>query len=729
MKTKIIALLLLVTLCVSLLTGCAFNYQKEDLSEYATVDATALYNALKKLQIADGDFTNGVGDNAQIRTDKTLLSFAQSIVSSIKGDEDRQMKEGTVGAGDYITYCYYKVANNSTTDKKEYYVLSAEYMQKSKAVALLLQGNEKDTLDAKIESALMGFDVAGLYKETTTGDLPTTGWALVSLSYNVGTNGSKKTASYVLLDLGGNNHTEAENELIAAIKAHSKAKIGTKFATGATDKADTTDVDETDAKIEIVNGDVTTYYYDITVKSVISGTRLFNQTDDKATPIVEAPYADTEKYTQEELLNVSLKDMYGNSVPVKNETMIEYYIFPVTAYDIEALDESNKEGAVREILFSIYKSGLTIESLKAFKNAELAYKETVEGTEKTVKLEAVIAELIAARANVTKAESALTAAESALKAAESALEKATEEEKEAKQEAVDTAKKAVDDAKIDLEKKKAEIDPDTVMEKIAKCKKDDTTTAIGEIYKEYYDALYNKLEDEYENEILEHINEAIGKLLKESVKHTDKLPEKAVNEAYKRNLKAYRYQYFTGKNGTDTNAKPYTELYENLDEFLCKKVAKDITGKEAATAKDAKAAVRTEAEAQVKETIAVYVLAEALNSKFEDADLTLEKSAAKDYASLQAYVYNQQVDAYYDYLSSLIGTTYTAPASEYRTADYYLQYYGETSLRTAYLADPIMAFLTENEDEGEDEENPSILDFTNIGYEIKEDTADEGDGE
>ena len=40
-----------------------------------------------------------------------------------------------------------------------------------------------------------------------------------------------------------------------------------------------------------------------------------------------------------------------------------------------------------------------------------------------------------------------------------------------------------------------------------------------------------------------------------------------------------------------------------------------------------------------------------------------------------------------------------------------------------------MAFLTENEDEGEDEENPSILDFTNIGYEIKEDTADEGDGE
>ena len=720
MKTKLIALLLLVALCVTALAGCAYNYQKEDLSAYATVNADTLYNALQKLSIKDGDFTNGVGaENEQIRKDKTLLSFANNIVSAIKGDTDRQITEGTIGAGDYVTYCYYKVATTDTTK----YLISAEYMQKSKAVAQLLMGNEEGTLGAMLESALEGFDTEGLYTESTSGTLPTTGWALVSLSYNVGTDGAKKTASYMLLDLSGtHNLSDKEDTLVEKILAHSKAKIGTKFATGAEDKADTADVDETDAKIEITEGEVTTYYYDITVKSVITGTRVFNQTDEHATPIAEAPYADSDKYTEEELLKVSLKDMYGNTIPVNNETLIEYYVFPVTAYDIEELDDSNKMGAVRELLFAIYGKTLTVNTLKAFKNGELSYDKDGE----KVTLNDIIADLIAARAEVTQAEEALTAAEAAEKSAKDALDKAAEADKADKQTAYDEAKAAVEEAKTKLEEAEDAIVPDDILAEIAKCKKDDTATAIDVIYDEYYDTLYDKLLDEYENEILEHLYAAIGELLADSVTYSGETPKKAVNEAYKRNMKAYKYDYYTGSEGSGTEAKAYTDLYANLDEFLCKKVAKDLDGKEAATMKDAEALIRTQAEEEVKEMIAVYVLAAALNSKYDDAELTLDKSAAEEYATWQAAVYNDQVDAYYEYLSSLIGTTYTAPASEYRTPDYYVQYYGENGLRTAYLADKIMIFLTENEEE-EDEENASLIDFVNIKYEIKEDAEDGSD--
>ena len=56
MKKRIISLILVVALAFLTLTGCAYNYAKDDMSKYATLDTEAFYNALQALSFTEGDF-------------------------------------------------------------------------------------------------------------------------------------------------------------------------------------------------------------------------------------------------------------------------------------------------------------------------------------------------------------------------------------------------------------------------------------------------------------------------------------------------------------------------------------------------------------------------------------------------------------------------------------------------------------------------------------------------
>ena len=62
MKNRIISLLLVVVSCVLLLTGCAFNYQKKDLADYAEFNLDAFKALLATIEVEDGEFAYGDED-------------------------------------------------------------------------------------------------------------------------------------------------------------------------------------------------------------------------------------------------------------------------------------------------------------------------------------------------------------------------------------------------------------------------------------------------------------------------------------------------------------------------------------------------------------------------------------------------------------------------------------------------------------------------------------------
>ena len=712
MKTKLIALLLLVAMAVTVLAGCAYNYQDEDLSAYATVDADALYDALHKLVIEDGDFTS----DPATRTAKTLKQFATTLAEAIGEDDDRQKTEGAVAEGDYVVYLYYCLVADA--DNVNHSVNTA-YMAADKESSLLLTDNEGVSL--QIQKALVGLDVADLCEQKTDGTLPASGLALVSYTYSTSDNSTEKKLTNVLLDL-----SDTENALVKALldrHATDPITLGEKFATAKSG--------ESDPKLVVTTGEgddeLQTTYSDITVSSVITGTPVTAWDDEgEMKPIVESPYLE---YTAEKLLEVTLTDMYGNSVTASTGTTFQYQLYPIRCVGMPDLSEDNLNGAVEEILFSILGDDITVNDLTVFKSTDYT---STDGEGVTTTVDKIIAALVTDTAAHTKAETArdtakdaVTKAQTAVDAAQKALDEAEEADKAAKQEALDKANTTLTEAQTALTKAEddltaaaAKVDPATVIASLEACVNEDGETAVQAIYDEYYQSLYDALETAYNNEIFEHVYAAIGELFFQSVTYTGELPEKAVDEALDRNLEAYEYEYYEG---TDSDSKAYVDLYDDLTAFLCAK-AKAYDGTEATTKKEAEAVLRKEAEEQVKDTIAVYVLADALNAKYEDAELILDKDAAKTYATLQAALYNQSVDEYYAYLSSMLGTTYD-PSGAYVSADYYISLYGETNLRTAYLADLVMAFMTETvkDSTAEDFGGADAIDFKNITFTVEAD--------
>ncbi len=700
MKTKIIALLLLVVLAVSVLAGCAYNYQKKDLSAYATVDADALYAALQALVVEDGDFTS----DPAVRKEKTLAAISAALFAAVKDTDKHRKTTGTVADGDYVQYLYYRMTSDGNnfvnTDKM------------GTLTDLLLHDNEG--VAEQIQKALIGFDTTALCEQITEGDLPDEGMALVSYTYYKTQNGSSssnKTLSGMLIDLSATStQSEVEKAFAAAIKAREGVEVGKAFAAG-TDADAKVEVNVTEDEVE------TTYTYTkITVKSVVKGAPVYqwnDGTEDK--DIKETPYED---YTDAECQEVILTNMRGESVTVTQTTEFKYYIYPVACVALPDMSDSNLSGAVEEIIFSILDATLASDTLAAFKATEYAY---TSGDE-TVTVTDIILDLIddkkaedTAEKERDTAKETLEKATAAKEAAQTALDEAEEADREAKQEALDDATTAEQEAQEDLTAKEtaltnaqAKVAPALIMGKLNDCVNADAVSVVRAIYDEYYDSQYDKLESEYNEEVFENICVALGAAFFDKVVYTGEYPEKAVRQAYKRDLEAYKYEYYTG---SDSEQKAYTDTYDTLDDFLVAK-AESLIGATVVNVDDAKDVLYQQARLQVKDALAVYVIADALSAKYENTDFELTNERIDNYADVQAYMYNSYMEQMYAQFGM------TMPASSYMTADYYVQVYGEANLRTAYLADLVLAFATETvKDAGaEDFGGSDAITFKNIKY-------------
>lgn len=129
MKKKIVSLILAMVMIVATLVSCGINsIVSRDLSQFVDgeFDKAAFYQALSKLEIADGDYS---ADPA-IRVIMEKESLYNSIADAFITNADK-LKEGTVGDDDILYFCYY----TTYTDGDKTYMFDFSQMKLSTVTA------------------------------------------------------------------------------------------------------------------------------------------------------------------------------------------------------------------------------------------------------------------------------------------------------------------------------------------------------------------------------------------------------------------------------------------------------------------------------------------------------------------------------------------------------------------------------------------------------------------
>jgi Fe-S-cluster formation regulator IscX/YfhJ len=101
MKKRIISLILVAVMAVLALSGCAYSYTSDDMSQYADFDKDAFVAALKTLVIEDADF----GTDEEKRQEKVLDAIFTTLSGQANADE--KMTTGTPNKYSLFYYCYY----------------------------------------------------------------------------------------------------------------------------------------------------------------------------------------------------------------------------------------------------------------------------------------------------------------------------------------------------------------------------------------------------------------------------------------------------------------------------------------------------------------------------------------------------------------------------------------------------------------------------------------------
>lgn len=98
MNKRIICLILTVVMLALSLVGCAYSYDGEDFDKYVTYDAAKFADALKAIEIANGDFATDRADKVYDEMYAALAAVATNT---------SPVTDGKPGAHDKFYYCYY----------------------------------------------------------------------------------------------------------------------------------------------------------------------------------------------------------------------------------------------------------------------------------------------------------------------------------------------------------------------------------------------------------------------------------------------------------------------------------------------------------------------------------------------------------------------------------------------------------------------------------------------
>ena len=719
MKKRIISLILVVAMAFLTLTGCAYNYAKDDMSKYATLDYQKFYDALQALVITDGDF----GTNEEDRAVKVQDAIAQAILKVT--DTTEKVFAGNVEKYDALYFCYY------ATDA-EGNVFYASKMDETKPTNIQIGLTTLEGLNKAISAAIPAEDIANYIYSTSSATVVGKG-DVISLSYTK----TWKEGETVKTETKSNTYfTVGENDKLA------EALIGKQVGVALdefkiTEKIKVNEVETdvectyTDVKVEsivkdnstikVADGDVAYLTYTITFDAkgwyneetkkyeLPEGYDAANVDSDgnyKATvsyeknTIVADPAdatAETEtllgklvdktvgsttssitvknvqigdktievKYTNVKvnwIVNSTTEGFTVNFTPYdeelkednsnkKTETNVEgekitlnkveltYHIFPVYYLDVENV---NAELIIREFYSTVAST-----QTKDHDHTEEDHEHETEYVFDTLNpdnngnefkngdktLADLVKELVTLYSTLTTKEKTLTDALKALNTAQSNLAKDTgtsDSETASLNTKLQNADKSYITAKKEVDEAQAKVDE--MITKILACKKGETTINEG-IVEDYTDYQYDTLETAYKTDIKNKLATQIIEYLNKNVTFNGELPKKAVKNAYNAIMNTYKNDFYEGKyssssssststsTSTETNYKHYKG---DFDAYLIDK----LTNK--GTMSDVKAKIQEQAEKTVKDIIIIYIFADAVEEKWEDADIILTKAEKKE---------------------------------------------------------------------------------------------------
>ena len=666
MKKRIISLVLALVMVVMALVSCGqASIVSRDLNDYLEVefDKAAFIEALGKLEIEDGSFTDDDAKRDIIAAETIYSAIAAAVVS-----EGNKKTDGVVGANDVLYYNYYI----EDAEGKKYSFAS---MKPSSVTASATKANHTVQLGAvsedddnyaftsALKAALIASNVADIKEyiysvnstTNTTVTVEDNKPVTVVVSYtraHTDAEGGTVTekATYELLTLDKSSSDPLVQKLLSE---GATLKIGNSatFSKTVTKEDGST---ETVKETEFVVGDYT--YSAFKVEWVIeSGAEMFSF-----------------KYTPDEKFELAPESLPSSATKVDlKDKELTYHVYPVYYYEVP---ETSAESIVRYVLGKDIKvDSFDVFENESYKNGEKTVKSIIEelakiytvaasktekfdktssdndikllgliqaeefATDSTTEVIAKLAHLI----GLKKVSESTTEAEETVNTALAWIESNMAEDEDAKD--LLALKKAYDDLKsaetpdntkietakskfntaalafYDAEKTKAYSEA-LEAAKASKIKllveasytvaATDTTPeevkVLGDaIVKEKIADVRYSLEIEYNEYITEAVGKAVYKLIDKSVKIAE-YPEDILEEFYNHIYESYEYNFYKGNSATkdkDGKTQSNYKAHGNLETFL---KSADGTGKE-----DWKAAITEEAKSHVAPIIKLYVVAKA----------------------------------------------------------------------------------------------------------------------
>ena len=739
MKKRIISLILVVATLVLTLAGCAYNYAKDDMTKYATLDEGAFFTALHNLVITDGDF----GTDEAKRQEKVVDAIAQALLKVT--DADKKF-DGKVQNHDSIYFCYMamdedgniffadkmdetkatnfqmglstlKDLNKAIYDKlvtveniKDHiYTTSAANVVNDGDVVSVsyfvswkdAEGKDKndvvwneyhevnsatDDFSKNLVGATVGVElpnqfsvtkddvtknytnvkVESIAKDNTTpkvedGDI-------IFLSYKIsfdatpwlveGEDGKKtyelpeEFTKNVKYDIDGDGrYTATVSYTTANVTAYGDDAYKTE---GEGDDAKKVLIDEKKNFLsELVGKEVGVTLPTITIPKQTVGDKTVEvkYSSTKVNWIVESVGSPIEvKYTPyDEELNAEKTNkkeetnIWGEKITL-NQKELTYAIFPVYYIDVLDVTTDAKADLTKLILNEFYSVVNSTETAEHDHTEEEHEHETVYVFESLNKdkdgnefkngdktLATLVGELVELYKTHTDKDKALTTALKALNTAQQNLAKTSYEPSTAEYAALKTklenAETAYISAKTAEQTEMAKINGK--VDDILKCKKGETKVedVLVDDYKDYQ---YDTLEDAYKEDIKEKLATKVIEYLKKNISFNDKLPKRAVKQAYKAIMNVHKYNFYEG-NYTSGSSSSSTSIETNykhyngdFDAYLIDKVTSNKGDMD-----DVKDSIQAEAEKTVQDIIMIYVFADAVEAKW-DADVKLTKAEKKE---------------------------------------------------------------------------------------------------
>ena len=662
MKKRIISLILVLAIATLALAGCAYNYEKDDMSKYAEFDADAFVAWLLsgELEIEDGEFGWEEGDKNN-PTSGRWLKVEDAIFTTLVGLADKTDKktEGTPDKYDTYYYCYYVTAEIENEDGvAETRVFlnvgttqTETKMNSSKPTSIQLGMSTLEGLDAKIQDAVKSFDLTDkAYKTNATGTTKKGDVVVVSYSksceYADGTKDEKPT------------EVKYETIVLTEDKVEEKDKMTFLSQLVGITAGSSAGKDFNNVKETVDGKEATVTYSGVKVHWIVDGAI----TVENNRPTANITVKDT-TFTDEAKKDTEYTDMFGKKFKLYNEELT-YHIFPVyyidviSAYDAKVILETiiaekisaggtktddNGNETETEPTFKVFATdsgfvngektanALVVELVKLYET--LAEKEkALEDPEKKFE---------DAKTALTAAETALTTAKNKLADAEKALEEAGQEATDQQKQAVTDAKavvEAAEEKKTDAETAKteaetayntakgevdtAEANVDAKLDEILACTKTETVEGVetvkkisDEIVDEYRVQRYDALEATYKSTVKNSVALAFYEKARELIKFKtegDKelLPEREVKRVYEELIDNLEYEFYEGTD--ETSKKSNVAVHGTFENYI--KSEYKMTTSDVSAVYDK---IMEEARAAVKELVILYTLKDAC-----DADVT-----------------------------------------------------------------------------------------------------------